>query len=248
MSRTQLPRIYELRDLTADPTSPDAYFQNFDEYVQDSLHVRQIYARWEKDLQGLDHDAWEFLKSEASPYLMHKDRSGRGWQQLFGILNQAHAYNYLKAIGSSNVRFIPRAKQRSMRTPDLEGLLGSGRVLCEVKTINISEKEVHARNDFTVVNITNQLDDGFLQKLRSDITEAKGQMHAYDATDEVRYYVYINLCFDDFLGAYKEEYFRQIDQYLSDCLTPGIDLVFHNDRTPFHNALAMTTATVVNAN
>ncbi len=57
MFRTQLPRIYELRDLTADPTSPDAYFQNFDEYVQDSLHVRQIYARWEKDLQGLDHDA-----------------------------------------------------------------------------------------------------------------------------------------------------------------------------------------------
>ncbi len=179
---------------------------------------------------------------------MHKDRSGRGWQQLFGILNQAHAYNYLKAIGSSNVRFIPRAKQRSTRTPDLEGLLGSGRVLCEVKTINISEKEVRARNEFTVVNIANQLDDGFLRKLRSDITEAKGQMHAYDATDEVRYYVYINLCFDDFLGTYKEEYFRQIDQYLSDCLTPGMDLVFHNDRTPFHKALAMATATVINAN
>lgn len=247
MFRMQLPRIYELRDLIADPTSPDAYFQNFDSHVQDSIHVRDIYDRWEKDLQGLDDDAWEFLKSEASPYLVHKDQSGRGWQQLFDILNQAHAYNYLKTVGASNVRFIPRAKQRSTRTPDLEGVLDTGRVLCEVKTINISQKEVRARKEFMVREIKNQLDDAFLRKLHSDITEAKDQLHAYDATGEARYYVYINLCFDDFLGAYKEEYFRQIDEYLSNCLTPGIDLVFHNDHTPFHKALAMTTATVVNA-
>lgn len=247
MFRTQLPRIYELRDLIADPTSPDAYFQNFDNNVQDSLHVRQIYVRWEKDLQGLDDDAWEFLKREASPYLIHKDRSGRGWQQLFDILNQARAYNYLKIIGSSNIRFIPRAKQRSTRTPDLEGVLDSGRVLCEVKTINISQKEVRARKEFTIRKMTNQLNDGFLRKLHSDITNAKDQMHAYDATYEVRYCVYVNLCFDDFLGECKEEYFRQIDQYLSDSPTPGIDLVFHNDHTPFHKTLAMTTATVVNA-
>ena len=245
MFRTQMPRIYELRDLIDNPTSPDAYFQNLDKNVQDSPHhVRQIYLCWENELQGLDDDAWEFLKSEASPYLIHKDPSGRGWQQLFDILNQARAYNYLKAIGSSNVRFIPRAESR---TPDLEGVLDSGRVLCEVKTINISQKEVRAREEFTGRNIANQLDDGFFRKLHSDITEAKDQLHAYDATSEVRYYVYINLCFDDILGECKGEYFRQIDQYLSDSPVPGIDLVFHNDQTPFHKALAMTTAAVVNA-
>jgi len=176
MFRTELPRLYELRDLIADPTSSDAYFQNFDRHVQDSNHVREIYERWEKDLQGLGDSAWEFLKSEASPYLVRKDRGGRGWQQLFDILNQAHAYNYLKAIGASNVCFIPRANRPSGRTPDLEGLLGSGRVLCEVKSINISQKEARARSEFTVRKIENHLDDGFLRKLRSDITEAKGQL------------------------------------------------------------------------
>lgn len=67
--------------------------------------------------------------------------------------------------------------------------------------------------------MTNQLDDGFLRKLHSDITEAKDQLHAYDATDEVRYCVYINLCFDEFLGWCKEEYFRQIDKFLSGWLS-----------------------------
>lgn len=59
--RTRLPRIYELRDLIADPTSPDAYFQNFDSNVKDSKHVRGIYDRLEKALQGLEENAWEFL-------------------------------------------------------------------------------------------------------------------------------------------------------------------------------------------
>jgi len=177
MFRTQMPRIYELRDLIPDPRSPDAYFQNFDENVQD-FHVRQIYARWETELQGLDEDAWEFLKCEASPYLIHKDRSGRGWQQLFDILNQARGYNYLKAIGSSNVRFIPRAKS-SARTPDLEGVLDLGRVFCEVKTINITQKEVCARKEFTVREISTCLDDWFLRKLHLNIMEAKDQLDTY---------------------------------------------------------------------
>src|SRR4051812_47022161 len=114
MLRKQLPRIYELRDLIADPTFSSAYFQNFDWNVRDSAHIRGIYDRWEKDLQGLDDDAWSFLKSEAAPYLVCKDGRGRGWQQLFDILNQAHAYNYLKAVGASNLRFIPRSKQASI--------------------------------------------------------------------------------------------------------------------------------------
>jgi hypothetical protein len=245
--RTVLPRIYELRDLITDPTSPEAYFQNFESNFDSSFHIREIYDRWEVELQGLDGDAWEFLKSEASPYLMHKDRNGRGWQQLFDILNQAHAYSYLKSIGCSTIRFIPRANQPSTRTPDLEAVLSSSRVLCEAKTINISQGEVRARNEFTVRQINTQLDEGFLRKLSSAISEAKDQLRAFDATGKDGCYVYINPCFNDFLGEYKEEYFKQIDQYLSGCPTDGLNLVFHNDHTPFHKALAMTNATVVNA-
>ena len=57
MFRAELHRIFELRDQITDPTAPDAYFQNFDTYVQESPHVRQVYARWENELQGLDDSA-----------------------------------------------------------------------------------------------------------------------------------------------------------------------------------------------
>jgi hypothetical protein len=210
--------------------------------------VREIYRRWEKDLQCLDEDAWEFLKKEASPYLMHPDRGGRGWQQLFDILNQAHAYNYLKGLEATHIRFIPRAGKQSSRTPDLEGILQSGRMLCEVKTINISQREAHARKHSTVREIQYRLDDGFLGKLRSDIREAKSQLEAYDPASKAQHFVYINVCFDDFLGEYKEEYFRQIDEFLAGWPTPGVALVFHNDRTPAYKPLKMKNARVVNAN
>jgi hypothetical protein len=200
----------------------------------------------EKELQGLDSNAWEFLKGEASAYLVHRDQSGRGWQQLFDILNQARAYNYLRTLSCSTVRFIPRAKIQGLRTPDLEAALGSKRILCEVKTINVSQEEVRARNEPTVRSTAIRLEDGFFRKLRSDIRVAKEQMHAYDAMGTAQRYVYINLCFDDFLAEYKDEYFRQIDQYLSDNPFPAVELVFHNDYTAFYKPLAMTNATVVN--
>lgn len=58
MFRSELPRLYELRDCLADPTAPDAYFQNFEETVTSSAHIRAIYLRWETTLGGLDQPAW----------------------------------------------------------------------------------------------------------------------------------------------------------------------------------------------
>ncbi len=208
MFHTRLPRICELRDLTPDPRSPDAYFQDFDRYLQDSDHVRGIYERWEQDLQCLDNDAWAFLKNDASPYLMHRDHNGRGWQQLFYILNQTHAYNYLRAVGASSIRFIPRSKRRSVKTPDIEGVLDSRRVLCEVKSLNPSQDEVHVRTEGGVSRIATSLDDGFFRKLRSDIANAMKQLEAYDPTREARCYIYIVPRFDDFLGRCKAEIFQ----------------------------------------
>jgi hypothetical protein len=238
----QLPRLYELRDLIADPTSPDAFFQDFENKLQHA-EIRCVYERHEKSLRGLDDNAWSFLKSEATPYLTTKD-AGRGWHQLFDILYQAHAYNYLTTIGTLNVRFIPRS---SIRTPDLEGVLNSDRVLCEVKTLNISEKEVGARQEIKARKIRTKLDEGFLNKLHSDITTAKKQMRAYDPREEALNYVYIIPCFDNWPDEYKEEFFQQIDQYLLNSAIPGVSLVFRNEHGPHYNELSMTAATVDNA-
>lgn len=250
MFRAQMPRIFELVDLVPDRTSPGAYFQNFEENLASSTHIGQTYLRREKELQGLDDRAWGFLKCEALRYLTHKDPKGRGWQQLFDILNQARAYNYLKAnLGCSMIRFIPRANNRG-KTPDLDGVLASGGVLCEVKTINISNDELRARGGCTSRTSTYQLDVRFLQKLSRVIASAKEQLSAYSRGRKDRYLrhiVYINLNFDDILGEYKVRHFELIDQYLSDNPVAGIELVFHNDVTPFHNAVAMSNAEVFNA-
>jgi len=163
---------------------------------------------------------------------------------LFDILNQARAYNYLKDIGCSRIRFISRIN--GSQTPDLEATLESSRVLCEVKTINISQEEVYAREKPKVRSRAIQLGDGFFKKLQSDIDKAKNQFDAYDQGSGARRIVYINPCFDDFLGEMKVAYFQQIDEYFLENPVQGIELVFHNDRTPFHKDLHMKTATVVN--
>jgi Protein of unknown function (DUF2442) len=208
--RSQLPRFYELKDLS-DPSNKDAYFQNFEDHLQDETCFR-TFVRWEENLQGLDAAAWTSLKSKACTYL-NRNKKGRGWQQFFNVLGEACGYNYLgKYEGCSAVRFIPESNDR---TPDLEGVRDHERVLCEVKTINISDEEVRARRVPSVVRkLSNQLEEGFFGKIDSDIACAKSQLDSYDPHGDAQHLVYINICFDDLFALYKEDYFQQIQRHL----------------------------------
>jgi hypothetical protein len=221
--RSQLPRFYELKDLLNDPLHPDAYFHTLDDFLKNRSGF-ETFTLWENELRGLDPVAWESLKNKASPYLTRRDKNGRGWQQLFDILCEASAYNYLReSFSSAKVSFIPESDER--KTPDLEGVLGCERVLCEVKTINISDDEVSARREPTVVrNVINQLKEGFFRKLDSDIATAKSQLESYDPEGAAQHLVYIKVCFDDWVGFYKEDYLRQINQHLLKH-PPGVKVV-----------------------
>ena len=178
--------------------------------------------------------------------MVRKDPSRRGWQQLFDILNQARAYNYLKTLGCSNILFIPRADNQALRTPDIEAILGSDRVLCEVKTINISQKEIHARTSFTVrsigvrwTRVRNLLFRRSLGTPRIRCRPMTRQAQHDTMCTSIPALMY-------FLAECKEAYFQQIDQYLSGNPIPGVELIFHNDHTAFFTPLRMTNATVVN--
>jgi hypothetical protein len=152
-------------------------------------------------LHGLDYKAWEHPKKEALRYLTALDKKGRGWHQLFDILNEARAFNYLKSLGCTNLRFIPRSNQTS---PDLEGSLVSDRVLCEVKTINISDEERAFRTGPPKVrSLPITLTGGFLKKLRTTVETAKGQLLAFDYDRAAVHIVYLNVSFDDFLAELK---------------------------------------------
>src|ERR1039458_3272431 len=98
----------------------------------------------------------------------------RGWQALFDRLNEAKAYRYLTKIGCSSVVFIPRTIKQ---TPDSEGWLEGQQILCEVKTINISDEEVNARRSFAVRSVAGRLEwyddpDGFTTGTAQSVKEA----------------------------------------------------------------------------
>jgi hypothetical protein len=246
MFREELPRVQELRDLIEDPAAPSSYFQGFDNSIRDEPSKKQVWLARETQLCGLDGDSWEFLKTEALPYLTKADPKTRGWQQLVTILNQAFAYNFLKGMGCSNVRLIPRADQKGVESPDLEGELSGVKVLCEVKTLNISDEESIARSDAIGRTITDRLEPGFFSKLISVLKKAKKQIDAYDSGPNLRRIAYVVVNFNDLLGEYKKRYYQQIDDYLAANVIPGIEVVFHNQMTCFHTSISMTHATVVN--
>lgn len=268
MFRNELPRVYELRELIQSANQADAYFEDFDNSIRDEPCKKRVWLEREQAWQKLDPDAWTFLKDKAQRYLTVKNSNGRGWQQLFDILNEAYAYNFLKDDGCSNVQFI---QESSLSSPDLKAEKNECKVLCEVKTINISDDEVFAfnearkRREGTAIAITDpitgrpdpniinklartveyKLSAGFFNKLMSDIEAAKTQIEAYADGANVRRIVYVIVNFD-FWGEYKKWYYLQIDQYLAKNLPPGIEVVFLNQRTLFHEPITMTSATVIN--
>jgi hypothetical protein len=97
-------------------------------------------------------------------------------------------------------------------------------VLCEVKTINISDEEVLARREPTVRAIESTLNDAFFRKLRSVVTDASDQLKKYDATGDGRHLVYVNICFDEWVGYQNDAYLRQIDAYLKTHAVPGVEV------------------------
>ena len=245
MNQQSFPRMHELIALIEDRSDPGAYFQNFDDSIQVEPSKAKVWFAREQELQRLDIESWRSLKNEARPYVTSKHNS-RGWEQLISILNQARAYNYLLDMGCEVIRFIPRAIIKNIKTPDLAGSLNGRKVICEVKTINISKIETDRRNSGGVGTSSDVLEPGFFNKLKSDLNQAKLQLDAHDNSGECRHMAFVVPNFDDFLAEYKANYFLQIDEYLGRETVPGLDVVFFNQTTTFHVQVAMKNASVIN--
>lgn len=232
MYRDELPRVFELHDLIAHSSLPQAYFQNFEKSLSQIPQKLKQFLDIEKDLQGLDAAAWVFLKSEVTPLLAAKHPT-RGWQSLFDKLNQAKAFNYLKGAGYLNVRFIPPSAVKGQQAPDLQ----ADGTLCEIKTINVSDVEADRRDSGGVGTVTDRLDEGFFKKLSSDLLKAKAQMVSYDGGKASKYIAYVIVNFDDRLHEYADRYQQQIDRYIASDPVPGLKVVVFDIKPPFYTAM-----------
>ena len=215
----ELRRISQLRDYSLKLNSPKTYFRADDDKLSNP-RKRKFLVALGRELQGLDAEAWEFLKGEALPRL-RAQHSTRGWQQLFDTLNEAKAYNYLVRIGCKEIKFIPRAKSDNVQTPDLRGFLGSATVLCEVKTINVSEDEANRFATGGVGTTRLYLENELFKKVSSVIHTAASQLLAFDRDLTSWRIVYVVFNFDDRLHEYADEYQKQIEAFIAErhCLT-----------------------------
>ncbi|WP_144079039.1 hypothetical protein [Nitrospina gracilis] len=225
-----------------EPGSSSTYFQNFHDSIRNESK-RRVWLRREKEFQGLNQIAWDQFKTKVkdSNYLTVNSEL-RGWEQLIGLLNEVRGYNYLKNLDCVDIHFLPN---ESNETPDLEGKFAEEIILCEVKTLNISDEESERRNGLVAGEVLNFLPEGFMDKLGKAIDKAHNQCFSFKPN--ARRIVYININFDDFLGESKQDYYKQIDQYLSNKENfPDIEIVFHIEQGCFHSSISMENATVIN--
>ncbi len=170
----------------------------------------------------------------------------RAWEQLISTLNLARAFSYLLDIGCSNVRFIPRSDNQGTKTPDVEGMFGSTKILCEVKTINCSDYEVRRQQTGGVGTTHAVVPDALLGKIHSTLMSADKQLRAFDSSNSARHIAFAIVNFDDSLAEYKVNYYQQIDVYLGEHKIADLEVVFFNQRTAFPSSIVMNHAGVVN--
>jgi hypothetical protein len=200
MPRNKFPRTYELRDQVKSPESLNLFWKNLDVNLQNPVKRRKWYP-FELALQSLDPAEWECLKKRANLLTRWDENNARGQQQLIALLNETLAYSFLKGeIGCSDIHFIPKSGKE---TPDLEGTLEHIKVICEVKTINISDDEAFIRREMShnfrprCDQPSRELGEAFLKKLYDTIKKAKNQIQAYDSSNEARRIIYVIPNFDD---------------------------------------------------
>ena len=117
------------------------------------------------------------------------------------------------------------AKPKSRKTPDLQANIGDQVLLCEVKTINISDDEAWHRTEHSVRTIKGYLENLFFEKLKSTLMKAKDQMFAYRSEKNIRRVVYVVLNFDGCFHEYEENYEKQLNEYLATQPVSDIEVI-----------------------
>jgi ribosome-binding factor A len=219
-------RLSELVSLHHPEDKRSRFYKFWESFYEIPERV-QAFSLIEKELSALDDKSWCFLKDEAKELCVKSDER-RGWNQLFEKLNEAKGYCFLKLIGCSDIRFIPRATKNNIETPDLVGWRNTSEALCEVKTINISDDLVSARINISVMSAQNELIAGLTNKFESTITKAASQLNSYSKSPDTEKYIYLVIAYDDDLD-YRNELNTQTRELFNAMNLVGIDLVIHNE-------------------
>ena len=212
-------RLYELRDLGGQ----EGYFSDIDERLDDPLSYRKL-AELADLLNRLDEKSWKYLKGECKPFLCSVN-GDRGWSQLFDRLNEAEGYGYLLDRGCSSPKFI--RPNNNGQAPDLEASDGTLEYLCEVKTINRSDKEIKRREKGEVKDVSYMLSDELKCKLKDVAGNAVSQLRAYPGAENKTKIALFIICLDDWQPEPRRTIFPEIRTFLNELGESGIEFVLH---------------------
>ena len=214
-------RLYELRDLGGQ----EDYFSDIDERLDDPLSRKKL-AESAESLNRLDEESWNYLKGQCKP-LLSKVSEDRGWTPLFERLNEAKGYGYLLDRGCSSPKFITRSDKNGHQTPDLEASDGTSEYLCEVKTINRSDKEIKRRKNREAKEVAYVLSDELKSKLEDVAGKAISQLRGYQGAENKIKIAFFVICLDDRQPESRKAIFPEIQRFLDKFGEGEIDFVLH---------------------
>lgn len=221
--QTQYPNLERIRELLAaaeDARKPASYARNFEKAFGASAGRQRILANYEQDLWALDAQTWRALTASAAKRLMRN--KGKDWEPLFDMLSEAKGYAYLKALGCTDIQMIPTSYD--YKTPDLRATLSGSLVLCEVKTINMSDDARTVRDVDPDSPAGGYLTEEFLRgKLTWTLRAAKAQLDAF-ALPAVRKLIYLVFTPDESLDGYADDYAPQLKRFLKTLSMGGVEV------------------------
>jgi hypothetical protein len=191
-------RLAELRDCVPS-TGEGTFFHGIPSIIQKSALARDYYRQLESDLHALDEPAWRAFKSKVLKCDV-KSHDHRGYTGVHSILCEARGYQYLKTeLNRSKLPYEqihPIAEDRKDKRPDW-GAFSRGSVvsLLEVKAVYESDdcleqiladtKQLRESGEATVRRVDPEISEGFWEKLRSTVSKAKEQLHAYESNKAI---------------------------------------------------------------
>lgn len=176
---TDFPRLYDLY-LRSDRSDPQNFFTVWAARVHTpemETLARNAFHPLERTLERLSPEAWGKLANKALQYVTQRCPH-RNWGQLFDHLNEACGYALLTDRGYSDIQFIDTGDGKS---PDLLGRVPSSTAIVEVKSINCSDDELKRGVTWPprFCRPACGLPDGLMNKLRSEINDAREQLEAF---------------------------------------------------------------------
>jgi hypothetical protein len=206
----ELGRVRELLAAAEDARKPASYARSFENALAANAIDRRVLTEYERDLAILDAEFWQGLKAGAIKRLLRNTQ--KSWEPLFDILSEAKAYAYLAALGCTGIQMIPRSYD--FKTPDLRAELNGALVLCEVKTINMSDDERTVPVAESSSPPRRRLSEKFLKgKLTWTLRAAKAQLDAFPAAT-ARKLVYLIFTPDESWNDYADDYAAQLRAFL----------------------------------